>query len=226
MLLPRPTSSGGLADGDYGDVTVGGSGSTLTIDPASVTAAKTTITGTPTGSLFLRDDWSWQPLAHWMMQTADRTLTSTTSQQQIFNTTTNGRVTLPTGVYTFETNLYLTDMSGTGGNATFSLIGAGSATIDRVTWEAVGQDSNTPLAANTARSSASDTALGPGELGSALTGTGMFFHLIGAFRVSAAGTLVPSLGLTTAAAATVKAGTYISFLRVGESSQSYGGSWD
>lgn len=55
-----PPSGGGVSDGDKGDVTVSAGGATWTIDAGSVTRAKTSITGTPTGSLFLRDDWSWQ----------------------------------------------------------------------------------------------------------------------------------------------------------------------
>lgn len=55
-----PASSGGVSDGDKGDISVTGSGATWTIDNGVVTAAKTSITGTPTGSKYLRDDFSWQ----------------------------------------------------------------------------------------------------------------------------------------------------------------------
>lgn len=60
-------STAEMADADHGDISW--SGGVASIDAGvvgsteiangSITAADTAITGTPTGSLFLRDDWSW-----------------------------------------------------------------------------------------------------------------------------------------------------------------------
>lgn len=52
-----------LSDGDKGDITVSASGATWTIDNGVVTPAKTSITGTPDGTKYLRDDWTWQAVS-------------------------------------------------------------------------------------------------------------------------------------------------------------------
>jgi hypothetical protein len=59
------------------------------------------------------------PLCNWLMQTADYTLTNTANEQKLFDQTTNGTLTLPSGVYEFEAFIYITTMSASSGNAAF-----------------------------------------------------------------------------------------------------------
>jgi hypothetical protein len=52
-------ASGGVTDGDKGDITVSSSGTTWTIDNAVVTVAKISATGTADSTTFLRGDGAW-----------------------------------------------------------------------------------------------------------------------------------------------------------------------
>jgi hypothetical protein len=51
--------TGGVSDGDKGDITVSAGGTTWTIDNATVTVAKISATGTPSGTTYLRGDGTW-----------------------------------------------------------------------------------------------------------------------------------------------------------------------
>ncbi len=166
------------------------------------------------------------PATCWMMLTADYTLANSGAEQKAFNTTTNGRLTLPTGVYEFECFLYLTTMSGTSGNLAFDPIGAGTAVTDRWGQHAYGIDNSTPLAVGARGGSASVTQQTPASAVTAGTGTGMVGTFSGMFRISTGGTIIPSVTLVTAAAAVVKAGSWFRVRKVGESSVTYLGAWD
>lgn len=165
------------------------------------------------------------PSTMWLMQTADRALTSSTALQKIFDTTANGTLTLPTGVYEFDLFVYLTGMSATSGNCSLNILGAGTATADRWGWQAYGVDSSSPLNAAARGGSASVTNVSPAAFTNAATGTGVVGSASGLFRISSAGTIIPSLALATAALATLKAGSWFRIRRIGDSSESYVGAW-
>jgi hypothetical protein len=159
----------------------------------------------------------------WAMLTADYTLTSTTAVQKLFNTTTNGALTLETGVYEFRAFYYLDAMSATSGNAAYSL--AGTAVTDRWGQFVAGLDSTTPLAAGARNGTAAVTSATPASATVAATGTGQVVQISGMFRVSTAGTIIPSVALVTAAAAIVKAGSWFAVTKVGTSAQASAGAW-
>jgi hypothetical protein len=161
---------------------------------------------------------------HYVRLTSAYTLTSTTSAQQLFNATTNGALTLPTGMYFFECLLSLSSMSSTSGNAQFQLVGGGTAAVDQVLYHAVGVDGATGTAA-TQTGSTSTSANSPASIVTAGTNTNMQVSIRGTFRVTTSGTLIPSIALVTAAAAVVAAGSYFRCRRVGETTDSVIGNW-
>ena len=166
------------------------------------------------------------PLTNWLMQTADRTLTSTTAEQKVFDETSNGTLTLPTGFYEFECFIYVTNMSATSGNFRFEPTGSGTATVDRQVFHAYGIDNNSPLAAQALQGSfvaLSDTTAA--SLVSPATGTQAVVQIRGVLRITAGGTIIPTLALVTAAAATLKAGSYFKISKIGESSENFVGAW-
>jgi hypothetical protein len=165
------------------------------------------------------------PATHWVMLTADYNLSNSGSEQKFFNTTTNGALTLPAGVYEFEAFLYVTTMSGTSGNLAFDPVGAGTATTDRWGYHASGIDNSSPLSAGTRTGSASVTQQSVASIVTAGTGTGMVVHVTGMFRVTAGGTIIPSITLVTANAAVAKAGSWFKCAKIGETTETSVGAW-
>lgn len=166
------------------------------------------------------------PLTCWIMLTADYTLTNTASEQKAFDTTTNGTLTLPTGVYEFEVLMHLLSMAtSASNNLAFDPVGAGTAVTDRWGWHTSGVDQATPTNVGTQSGQIVVTQQSAASLVSGGTGAGLGFTARGMFRISTGGTIIPSVTLATAAAAIVKAGSWFKIKRIGESSETYVGAW-
>jgi hypothetical protein len=131
---------------------------------------------------------------------AAHTLTSQTAAQPIFNATTNGAVTVPIGTYFFETVFSLTALNTTTSSIFGWALVAGTATITSQYWSAttIGGTSSAVIS-----SSAPSTAICVANT----AGNG-HAHISGVVRIGAAGTLIPSVSLNTAAAAVVGINAY------------------
>jgi hypothetical protein len=158
-----------------------------------------------------------------MVLSASYTLTSQTPAQKAFNATANGAITLAVGVYEFECMLNLSSMAT--GSSSFGFAFAGTATrtelwfataIKAALATAAAAQSTMNTAANTAIASASTSAVG-------------WAHIRGIVRVSAAGTLIPSISLGTAAAAVVNANSFFKIRPLGASgftnAGAFGAAW-
>lgn len=148
-------------------------------------------------------------LDYWIAQNATYTLTSTTASQKLFNATTNGTLTLPIGTYEYEAVLHLTGMSATTGNLAFNILGAGTATISSALSHVVGIDAAAGGAGAAQGGSYWTGTTSSANLITSTVQTAMGASIRGWFRVSVAGTIIPSVALTTAAAAVVQTNTYM-----------------
>ena len=152
----------------------------------------------------------------WIQQHAAYTLTSSTAAQKLFNASTNGTLTLPIGTYRYEAFVYLASMSTTSGNGAFGILGAGTATIASALSQAVGIDGFLATGAGTGNSYWTGvTATAPMVTAQANASLGVTIR--GTFKISAAGTIIPSFTLTTAAAAVVQPNTYFMCRRISNS---------
>lgn len=165
------------------------------------------------------------PLVHIIRADATRTFTSNTSQQAIFNSPTNGTLTLETGTYLFEALISIDTMSGTSGNGKFSLNSGGTATLGSILYLLGGMDA--ALDTLTAWSGVTETTATQvvANHSTAATATVTTFLVKGTFEVTGAGTIIPSYAQTTAAAAVVKVGSYFMCYRIGSTSITNVGQW-
>ena len=165
----------------------------------------------------------WAYPSTYVRLAASYTLTSTTSVQKLFNATANGALTLPVGVYEFELQAIISSMSATLGNATISILGAGTAVIATAMSHMNGFDGTPSTTAYNAFTGGMTSSVSLASQAAETTNTNLLTRIHGTFSVTTAGTLIPSIGLTTAAAAIVSAGSFFRCTRLGTAA--YSGDW-
>lgn len=147
------------------------------------------------------------------------TLTSQTAAQKAFNFSTNGAITLPIGYYEFEVLLLLTGMSATSGSMSF-LFG-GTAVFGIEAWLEAAKNAN-----HTAVGAASESSIYTQNAGfapaytivtPANTNTEGSLRLRGIMSVTTAGTVIPQVAMSVAAAAIVQTFSYAKFTPLGNS---------
>ena len=168
---------------------------------------------------------------HFAIRTGSKTLTSNTAFQSYLGGGTGGLVNGTLGVranttYFFEASVYITGMSATSGNINFSLIGTvGTATFTSLRYDTYGRDTTTPATASAISGVSVTTSASGAPVSVVSTGTGLNLFIKGSFRISTAGTLCPSIALTTAAAATIQANSYFKCYPVGTDTVIFQGDW-
>lgn len=161
---------------------------------------------------------------HVICLASTNTLSNSGAEQALFDQTGSGALTLQTGTYRFECLVSLSSMSGTSGNMGFNLLGAGTATVGSVLYMIDGSDNAiNAVSANTQFTSNAAAAAGP--VVTATTQTALQLNIRGSFRVTGAGTIIPSCTLANAAAAVVAIGSFFECWQIGSSSMQTVGQW-
>lgn len=172
------------------------------------------------------DNRGYIPVVYIIRADATRTFANVGTAQTIFTTPTNGRLTLETGTYIFDGFLALTSMSATSGNLSFNPLGAGTATMAAILYQTYGNDAAANATAAAGGSMYSTTAASSTNVVTAGTQTAVGFAVKGTFEITGAGTIIPSITLTTANAAVLSIGSYLQFTRVGSTSLTVVGQWN
>lgn len=157
--------------------------------------------------------------------TAQRTLASVTTPQALFDSGSDALTVEASTTYLFDGLLLVKNMGTTTGNAQIDLLGAGTATIANIFWKATGIDSNTPATATNQPGSWHETAASAQPVVTAQAAAQLVLEIKGIVRISGAGTLIPSIALNTAIAATVEIGTHLRFERMCANSVAAVGAW-
>jgi len=158
----------------------------------------------------------------WIANTATYQLTSQTAAQKLFNSPTNGALTVDgSRTYAFECAFSLSSMSGTSGSFGFAL--GGTATISTQKW--VANASKTGLDATQSTIFFGMFTAAAASLTANNATTTAFAHIRGIIRVAGGGTIIPQVSLTQAAAAVVGVNSFFRLWPIGTNTQVSQGNW-
>lgn len=154
-----------------------------------------------------------------MILASNYTLSNVGTRQKLFNlgTSSGGAITLAARIYSIRTQLYITSMSGTTGNGTFDIKGAGTATLGNSIRHSIGIDATAPTTAATQTGVWSINITSNG-MATNTTGASVAVTITGLLVVTTGGTIIPSITLATAAAAVVNAPSHIIIDQISSSS--------
>ena len=158
-----------------------------------------------------------------MALSAAYTLGTGTALQKLLNASTNGALTVGTGLYYFECEFDMSGMSGTTG--TFSFGFAGTATISSLKYLAQAQKTAAAGTPGTPQVTVGTAATATALVSTSTTTTGSAY-ISGAIRVSVAGTIIPSVALSVGIAAVVSTNSWFRIVPVSPvSSAVSAGNW-
>jgi hypothetical protein len=156
--------------------------------------------------------------------TASRALTNSVAVQAIFAAADDTLTVRASTTYFFQALLHISAMSATSGNFQFSLVGGGTATLTSVKYISTGGDAAVATVGaqggQVVAASASSANVVP-----AGTATGAYAFIRGIFRVNAAGTIIPSIALQTAAAAQMEVNSYFACWPMASNTAAQNGAW-
>jgi len=216
-----------IDDASTGNITINKNGGTLLQTLPASRYAIVTLTDNSTSA----GTWTVQlstPPTEFIRQSSTYTLSNTTNVQKLFNASTNGALTVKaTTTYNFEGVINISGMSGTSGNMKFDILGAGTATLTSAGWCAIGLDNTTVGTAAANGGSYTATKVSSGNIVTAGAGTAVYAYVKGTFTVNAGGTIIPSVGLTTAVGtAAVGVNTWISVTEILPGGTNYTSGWN